>query len=120
MLEAQLPPDGRMVLNAPLRKLLLSKLAHIRDLVRSSLNGDYVSDVVLTVPPFCAQHERNVVIDAVEITKPRLRSTAVPLLTSTTPWLGPSPTIQNTTLFMMPEHPLSAQMHLYFIVLIRI
>ena len=43
------------------------QLAYIRDLAESSLNGEKVSDVVLTVPPFYTQHERDAVIDAVEI-----------------------------------------------------
>ena len=43
------------------------KLVYIRDLAESSLNGEKVSDVVLTVLPFYAQHDRIIVIDVVEI-----------------------------------------------------
>ena len=39
------------------------QLAYIRDLAESSLNGEKVSDVVLTVPPFYTQHERDAIIN---------------------------------------------------------
>lgn len=42
------------------------QIAYVRDLAESSI-GEKVSDVILTVPPFYTQHERDAVIDAVEI-----------------------------------------------------
>lgn len=43
------------------------QLAYVRDLAEATLNGEKVTDVVLTIPPFYTQHERDAVIDAVEI-----------------------------------------------------
>ena len=43
------------------------QFAYVRDLAEAALNGEKVTDVVLTVPPYYTQHERDAVIDAVEI-----------------------------------------------------
>ena len=46
------------------------QLAYIADLARSSLNGGKVSGVILTVPLFYTQHER----DTVKIARMRIRA----------------------------------------------
>lgn len=43
------------------------QFSYIRELAEHSLNGERVTDVVITVPPFYTQHERDAVIDAAEI-----------------------------------------------------
>ena len=48
-------------------ELIAMQFAYIRELAEHSLNGEKVTDVVLTVPPFFTQHERDAVIDAAEI-----------------------------------------------------
>lgn len=48
-------------------ELIAMQLAYVRDLAEATLNGEKVTDVVLTIPPFYTQHERDAVIDAVEI-----------------------------------------------------
>ncbi|KAH8079815.1 heat shock protein 70 family [Cristinia sonorae] len=48
-------------------ELVAMQFAYIRDLAETSLGGEKVTDVILTVPPYYTQHERDAVIDAVEI-----------------------------------------------------
>lgn len=43
------------------------QFAYVRELAEHSLGGERVTDVVITVPPFYTQHERDAVIDAAEI-----------------------------------------------------
>lgn len=47
-------------------ELIAMQIAYVRDLAETSI-GEKVSDIILTVPPFYTQHERDAVIDAVEI-----------------------------------------------------
>ena len=63
-LAAQLLPNGWMVQNGLPKEL---KLAYIRDLVEYSLNGEKVSDILLTVLSFYTQHERDAIINTIEI-----------------------------------------------------
>ncbi len=42
------------------------QLAYVRELAESAA-GEKVSDVILTVPPYYTQHERDAVVDAVEV-----------------------------------------------------
>ncbi|CAL1698248.1 unnamed protein product [Somion occarium] len=48
-------------------ELIAMQLGYVRDLAESAVNGEKVTDVILTVPPYFTQHERDAVIDAVEI-----------------------------------------------------
>lgn len=57
-------PDGS---EWAVEELIAMQIAYVRDLAETSLGGEKVTDVVLTVPPFYTQHERDAVIDAVEI-----------------------------------------------------
>ncbi|THH27975.1 hypothetical protein EUX98_g6205 [Antrodiella citrinella] len=48
-------------------ELIAMQFAYVRDLAETSLGGEKVTDVILTIPPYFTQHERDAVIDAVEI-----------------------------------------------------
>ena len=47
-------------------ELIAMQLAYIRDLAESTAK-EKVTEVILTVPPYYTEHERNAVVDAVEI-----------------------------------------------------
>lgn len=57
-------PDGS---EWAVEELVAMQFAYVRELAEHQLNGERVTDVVITVPPFYTQHERDAVIDAAEI-----------------------------------------------------
>ncbi|TCD68568.1 lumenal Hsp70 protein [Steccherinum ochraceum] len=48
-------------------ELVAMQFAYVRDLAEAALDGEKVTDVVVAVPSYFTQHERDAVIDAVEI-----------------------------------------------------
>ncbi|KAL4245181.1 Heat Shock Protein 70 (HSP70) [Abortiporus biennis] len=57
-------PDGS---EWNIEEITAMQFAYVRDLAEAALGGEKVSDVIVTVPPHFTQHERDAVIDALEI-----------------------------------------------------
>ena len=56
-------PDGT---EWSVEELIAMQFSYVRDLAESTAN-EKVSEVVITIPPFYTEHERNAVVDAAEI-----------------------------------------------------